>query len=167
RTDEWILAELSNLIEECLKGYEDFNFFIPSNKIREFVWNLFASHYIEMVKSRAYGNGFRKEEKEAAWFTLHTCLKSLLLLLAPISPFITDYIWKKLYSKKSIHLETFPKPKWKNDMTKLTKNLVEFNSRVWEEKKKKGISLKEAIKVEIPEELKVFEKDLKVMHNIL
>jgi valyl-tRNA synthetase len=120
-----------------------------------------------MVKPRAYGKGFSKEEKEAALFTLHTCLKTILLLLAPIAPFITDFIWRELYSKESIHLQKFPKPKWKKEMAKLTKSLIEFNSKIWEEKKKKGISLKETIEAKIPEELKVFEKDLKAMHNII
>ncbi|MEM5879319.1 MAG: valine--tRNA ligase [Candidatus Aenigmatarchaeota archaeon] len=165
-TDEWILAELSKLIEECLKGYEDFNFFIPATKIREFTWNLFASHYLEMVKPRAYGQGFGKEEQEAAWFTLHTCLKNILLLLAPITPFITEKIWLELYSKESIHLQNFPKAEWKSELEKLTEKVVEFNSRVWNLKKEKQLSLKDEIEIEIPGELKVLEKDLKAMHNI-
>ena len=36
------------------KGYEEYNFFIPAIAIREFTWNGFAAHYIEMVKARAY-----------------------------------------------------------------------------------------------------------------
>ena len=166
KTDKWILAELSNLIEACLKGYADFNFFVPASKIREFAWNLFASHYVEMVKPRAYGQ-FSKAEQRAAWFTLHTCLKTLLLLLAPIAPFVCEAIWLKLYSKKSIFLERFPKARWKSKLSKLTQKLVEFNSEVWEAKKRKGLSLKDSIKFEIPKELKIFEKDLKAMHNIL
>jgi valyl-tRNA synthetase len=165
KTDKWILAELSKLIKDCLKGYEDFNFFIPSNKIREFVWNLFAPHYIEMAKARAYGKASKAEQK-SAWFTLHTCLKTILLLLAPITPFITDYIWQQLYSKKSIHLEQFPKARWKIELAKFTSKITEFNSKVWSEKKKKGLSLASKIKIKIPRELKPFEKDLKTMHSI-
>jgi len=166
KTDRWILAELSNLTKECLKGYKDFNFFIPSNKIREFTWNTFASHYLEMVKARAYGQGFSKQEQKAAWFTLHACLKTILLLLAPITPFITDFIWRKLYIKKTIHSEQFPKAEWKSDLKKLTSKLIEFNSEIWERKKKEGLSLKESIEIEIPKELKMFKKDLMAMHNI-
>ena len=165
-TDKWILSELSELIKECLKGYKNFNFFVSSNKIREFSWNLFASHYIEMVKARAYGQGFNKEEQRAAWFTLHTCLKTILLLLAPIAPFMTDFLWRELYSKRSIHLEKFPKPKWRSKLKELTEDLIEFNSKVWDMKKRKGISLKEEVEVEIPVKLKPFEKDLRAMHRI-
>lgn len=167
-TDEWILGELNTLIEDCKKGYEDFNFYIPANKIREFVWNLFAPHYMEMIKARAYGEGFNEEEQKSAWYTLHICLKNILMLLAPITPFITDYIWRNIYHKKSIHAETFPskREKWKTELVKLTQKLMKFNSKVWLEKKKRGLSLKEEIKIKIPRNLKPFEKDLIAMHNI-
>jgi len=165
-SDRWILAELSNLINESLDGYRDFNFFIPANRVREFTWNLFASHYIELVKARAYGSGFDEREQEAAWYTLHEVLKSILLLLAPITPFITDAIWRELYSTSSIHLERFPKPVWSTKPSELTPKLVEFNSMVWEEKKRRGLSLKDRIELEVPEELKPFERDLVAMHNL-
>src|SRR5207245_6698523 len=52
-TDEWILAELNRLVESCRGAYEDLNLFLPSNRCREFLWNLFAPHSVEMVKARA------------------------------------------------------------------------------------------------------------------
>ncbi|MBS3055099.1 MAG: valine--tRNA ligase [Candidatus Aenigmarchaeota archaeon] len=164
-TDRWILAELNKVIEDCMKGYEDFNFFIPANRIREFVWNVFAPHYLEMSKARAYGTNFSKEDQKAAWFTLNECLKSILLLLAPITPFLSDFVWRTLYGKKSIHIEQFPKTRWKSDLGKLTQDIIDFNSVVWNKKKEKNISLKDPIKIEIPKDLKEFEKDLIVMHN--
>jgi len=57
-SDKWILSELDSLVKECKKGYDEYNFFIPAIAIREFTWNLFAAHYIEMVKGRAYGIDF-------------------------------------------------------------------------------------------------------------
>jgi valyl-tRNA synthetase len=166
-TDKWILAELSKLIKDCRKGYEDFNFFIPATKIREFTWNIFADHYVEMCKARAYGEGFTQVEQESAWFTLHACLETILALLAPICPFITDFISRKIYDSQSIHTKPFPKTRWKITEAKLTQKILEFNSKIWEEKKKRGLSLRDEIEAEIPKELKVFEKDLKAMHNIV
>lgn len=165
-TDELILAELTNLIKKSIQGYKDFNFFIPSNEIREFTWNLFAAHYIEMCKARAYGQGFNKKEQEAAWFTLHYCLKTILTLLAPITPFISDKIWRELYSKKSIHTEEFPKEEWDTAPAELTEKLKELNSRIWDAKKKRGLSLKDEIEINIPTELEEFKKDLIAMHKI-
>ena len=49
-------TNLNLLIDECIKGYEKLDFNIPARLIRTFVWDLFASHYLEMVKPRAYNS---------------------------------------------------------------------------------------------------------------
>jgi len=168
-SDKWILAELAKLTDECMKGYNDFNFFIPATKIREFAWNTFAAHYLEMAKTRAYGQNknFSRDEQLAAWFTLHHCLRVLNLLLAPIAPFLTEVIWQKLYGEESIHKQEFPQAEFKSSaMASLTQKLVDFNSQVWDEKKKKNLSLKDPLKLKISAELKQFEKDLVAMHNL-
>lgn len=177
-TDRWILSELDTLIKECHKGYAEYNFFIPAIAIREFTWNVFAAHYIEMVKGRAYGIGFSDKESQAAIHTLHFILNTILRLLAPITPFITEYLWQKLYattqdedSTKSIHKERQPVPNENDTSTSkeykdITKSITEFNSTVWNEKKSKNLSLKEQINIKIPDTLKPFEKDLCAMHNI-
>jgi valyl-tRNA synthetase len=165
-TDKWILAELQKLVAECKKGFDDFNFFIPATSIREFTWNLFAAHYIEMVKGRAYSTGFTKEEQDAALFTLHKVLSTLLLLLAPITPFITDHLWQTLYSDKSVHKERFPDTQPHEDLTEFTKPITEFNSNVWNKKKEQGLSLKDPIDFPVPENLQPFAKDFQAMHNL-
>jgi valyl-tRNA synthetase len=165
-TDKWILSELNRLVVECRKGYDDYNFFIPAVAIREFTWNIFAAHYIEMVKARAYGEGFSSEEKNAAIFTLHKTLSTILKLLAPITPFISDYLWQTLYSTESIHREKQVEAESIEDFTEITKAIVEFNSKVWNDKKEKGLSLRDSIDICIPSNLKSFEKDLRSMHNL-
>ena len=167
-TDRWILAELSVLVERCIKGYNEFNFFIPSNAVREFIWNIFAPHYIEMVKTRAYGQ-MGEEKQRSACYTLHRCLSTILLLLAPITPFITDYIWMTLYSNQSIHKERLPTESEydKRGMLKYTDMIVDFNSSIWNRKKSEGKSLKDAIEADIPEVLEPFKDDIISMHNIV
>jgi len=164
--DKWILSELKRTYDKCLEGYKSFNFFIPATEAREFLWNLFAAHYIEMVKKRAYGEGFNEEEQKAAWYTLHRVMKTLLKLLAPIIPFVTDFIWMKMYGRESIHTQLFEERFEVEDLSSYTPKIVEFNSKVWKEKKDRGLSLKDSIKVEIPKELNIFERELKLMHNI-
>ena len=166
-TDKWILSELDKLIKECQRGYEKYNFFIPAIALREFTWNLFAANYIEMVKARAYGIGFSEEEKNAAIKTLHKVLSTILKLLAPITPFITDHLWQTLYSEQSIHKQKQAEPESHEDYTHLTKEIIEFNSQVWNQKKSEGLSLKDSISIQIPEKLSTFGKDFTSMHNIL
>ena len=165
-SDRWILGELSLLIESCRKGYEEFNFFVPATSIREFTWNVFAAHYIEMVKPRAYGLGFDEEEKVSTWYTLHKSFSTILLLLSPILPFITDHLWRALYSGESIHKQRFPEQIWSTELANYTKQISDFNSFVWNSKKEKGMSLKDPIKINIPSELELFRKDLVAMHSI-
>ena len=165
-TDKWILSELGNLVAECERGYSEYNFFVSATAIREFVWNVFAAHYIEMVKARAYGSDFGESDRDAAIFTLHKVLSTILRLLAPITPFITDHLWQSLYSEKSIHLEKSVEKEDVQDLSKFTSEIIEFNSQVWNEKKSKNLSLKDSINITIPPNLEPFTKDLQKMHNL-
>ena len=174
-TDEWIISELSILIEDCKKGYNDFNFFVPSNAIREFTRNLFAAHYIEMVKARAYNQEDSIGHKSAI-FTLHLCLSTILLLLAPICPFITEELWTKIYSAKSIHVQHLPDFSQGDyhELSKYTGLITDFNSKVWNKKKEtisektgKPLSLKDPLEISIPTELNLFKKDLGLMHSLI
>jgi valyl-tRNA synthetase len=165
-TDKWVLTELAKLQEECVAAYENYDVFTVATKTREFLRNVFASHYLEMAKGRAYGDGVTKEEQEAAWFTLHTVVKEMLLLLAPITPYVADYIWRRLYGGQSVHLEKFSKPKRYDVSEKVGQSILEFNSQVWEAKRGKGLTLRDQIETTIPTSLKPFEKDLVRMHHI-
>ncbi|NWK02278.1 valine--tRNA ligase [Marine Group I thaumarchaeote] len=165
-TDKWIISELDKLVKDCKAGFGEYNFFIPAIAIREFTWNIFAAQYIEMAKARAYGIGFSDAERDGAIYTLHKVLSTLLKLLAPITPFITDFLWQTLYSDKSIHTEQQAKEESNEDLTQHTQAISEFNSKVWNEKKEKGLHLPDSIKIEIPKELEIFKKDLVAMHHL-
>src|SRR5437899_1360689 len=161
-TDEWILAELNRLVESCRGAYEDLNLFLPSNRCREFLWNLFAPHYVEMVKARAY------EGDTGARWTLHACLRDLLRLLAPVIPFSTDKIWRSVYDG-SVHAERFPMPRDGIPASRadFTEGLLAFNADVWKRKRDQGLSLNvELPGVDVPPGLKPFEGDLKRMHHL-
>lgn len=170
--DKMILAELNELIRECKSGYDNMDIFVPANAIRTFTWSIFADHYIEAAKSRAYNrsNRFNSQLQRGAWYTLHNCLVTLLKLLAPIIPFITEAIWQELYSKESIHTQRFPEAKaeWQSDMNRLLGKFTEFNNAIWRYKKEKSLALSQemAATVYAPAELKPFEDDLKAMHRI-
>ncbi|HEU5462139.1 MAG TPA: class I tRNA ligase family protein, partial [Nitrososphaeraceae archaeon] len=173
-TDKWILAELNKLINTCIKGYENYNFFIPATSIRDFTWNIFAAHYVEMIKGRVYDDE-NKNFQISSLYTLHRCFSTILLLVAPICPFITDKLWKTLYSSESIHKQRFPKTNdFFQEFEKYTEKIIEFNSLVWNKKKNsinpstgKPLSLKDSTSISVPSELTEFEHDLKNMHNLI
>ncbi|MDF2737523.1 MAG: valS, partial [Nitrososphaeraceae archaeon] len=108
-------------------------------------------------------------------YTVHKCFSIILLLLAPICPFITEKLWKTLYSTDSIHIQLFPESDdFFNDFEKYTKKIIDFNSHVWNKKKEsinpntgRSLSLKDAISIDVPSELNEFKQDLKSMHNLI
>ena len=170
--DEMILAQLNDLIRECRSGYEELDVYVPANAVRSFAWNVFADHYIEAAKSRAYNEHGEFDEKlqRGAWYTLHVCLNTILRLLAPICPFVTEALWRELYSNESIHLQPFPQEnkELESNLKTLSAQLMSFNTAVWKYKKEKNRALSQEIATTVygPRELKVFEADLKAMHKI-
>jgi valyl-tRNA synthetase len=166
-TDHWILSELNQLIQRATEGYTKLDFLIPSRELRIFTWDLFASHYLELIKGRAYSEQ-NHTGRTAAWYTLHTVLKAILKLLAPICPYITDKIHRELYdSQTSIHKHLFPKPIEGITNDHPTESLTQFNATIWKYKKDHKMSLRETVPtVMAPTTLKPYKKDLEHMHNI-
>ncbi len=128
---------------------------------------------MEMVKGRFYDTTDELGQRSAV-FALHTCLATILLLLAPICPFITEELWTTIYSSRSIHLEPMPKSQSDDqEMTGYTRTIMDFNSMVWNKKKEsisqetgKPLSLKDFIDITVPAELDLFKNDLQMMHNL-
>ena len=167
--DQLFTDYIERLTDETDKSYTDYDFYHPAIKLRMFLWEIFASHYIEVVKARAYNSEskFSKEESESAKYTLHFLLERFLYLSYPIIPQITTLIAEE----KGISLlkSDWPKSaKSKKDSLALIEKIMEFNSLVWKTKKEKGLSLRSEIKgIKIPKELEIFNKDLIIAHNIV
>jgi valyl-tRNA synthetase len=155
------------LTKRTENSFFSYDFNHPAQELRQFLWDVFASHYIELVKNRAYNEEkrFTSDESDSAKYTLHYIHERLLLLLYPIIPQISHFIAKD----KGIDLLSFAWPEYKevaSDISLVSK-IMDFNSFVWKSKKEKGISLKEKIEgIEIPTELKDFEKDLRAAHGV-
>ncbi|MFW9852498.1 MAG: valine--tRNA ligase [Candidatus Thorarchaeota archaeon] len=169
--DEWILSELSEAIDESKNGYEIYDFQIPSRTLRNFTWDLYASHYIELVKGRAYNrnNRYTESQQKAAWYTLHKAFKEVLKAFAPIIPFVTDLVYRGLY-QKTVHLEEFPicdEIISESKYTELTAQIMELNSTIWKHKKDMKLSLNNPIKqAYLSETFEPFGNDLCSMHGI-
>ncbi len=167
-TDKWILNEMNSIVKLAKERYESYDFHNPAIAIRHFIWETFSSHYLELVKNRAYnqGNSFKKEEQDAALHTLRHCLNTTLKLLAPINPLITYAIYQD-FSGKDIHSEEFPEEQDDHKIPFTTEDITKVNGDIWKAKKDAGQSLKAEIsEVTLPENLKTAEKDLVAAHTI-
>ena len=160
---------LDNIGYEVFKtdqSYGQYDFHKPMVNLRNFLWETFASHYIELVKARAYNEqkNFKKEEHESAIYTLYEILGKLIMLLSPIIPQVTSVIADEL----KISLDKFPEGlENPNDALWIVNAIKDFNRDVWKTKKDLKIPLRNPItKISIPNNLRRFEKDLKAAHNL-
>uniref|UniRef100_A0A7C4D6X5 Valine--tRNA ligase n=1 Tax=Staphylothermus marinus TaxID=2280 RepID=A0A7C4D6X5_STAMA len=150
--DEATIIYLNNILREVDKAYSDLDVYTPIDAIYKFTWNYFASHYIELIKNRAYNMNKKYSivEQKSAWYTLHYVLNRVLRALAPIMPFITDAIYEKLYDE-TVHKTKFPEPEneWLGKDYSLVNNIIELNSTIWSFKKKNNIRFSEPLREEI------------------
>jgi len=168
KLDKLFLDYIEDLTKFCDENYSIYDFNKPSQKLRSFLWDVFASNYIELVKARAYNqeNKFSKEESDSAKWTLYSLLEKMLILIYPVVPQISSTIGKS-FGLDLLRIE-WPKTKKINSDLSLVEKIIEFNSEVWKIKKEKGITLRDPIsEIKIPTELKDFENDLKVCHNLI
>ena len=89
------------------------------------------------------------------------------MLLGPITPFLTDHVWRQLYSKDSIHLQRFPRALWSKAHRRHTEKMLAFNRDVWRIKEEKDLALRDPLEMEVPKALAPFRKDLIKMHSLI
>jgi valyl-tRNA synthetase len=134
--------------------------------IKNFTTGIFASHWLEMAKTRLYSGNI-----SATW-TLHRIVRDIITVFTPICPFFCHYISSTIYEKSSIIIDKYPDsriliPQKLKNISTISSKLIDFNSYIWKLKKENGISLKSAISgITIPEDIEVLSEALKNMHNL-
>lgn len=114
--DKWLLSRINTLIEEVTENLENFYFNKAGKAIVNFIVEDLSRTYIKKVRDRTWVNAEGKS-KQAALSTLYEVLITTTKLLAPISPFITEYMYQELCGLKkgakghSVFESGWPKPK--------------------------------------------------------
>ena len=112
--DRWILSELNTLVKDVTNYLEDSDPTPAARRIDAFVNENLSNWYVRLNRKRFWG-GELTADKLAAYQTLYTCLETVVMLAAPIAPFITDRIFCDLnavsgrHSEESVHLAEYPK----------------------------------------------------------
>ena len=169
-TDKVFLDYLNIEISEIDKSYNSYDFWKPTITLRNFLWEVFASHYVELIKSRAYNQDkkFSKEESESAMWTLHELLEKLITLFYPIIPQVTSVIGNELGLK--LHESKFPegmKDAHKSDSMAEANKIMIVNREIWKIKKDMGLNLRDPLKhFVISNDLVKFRDDIIACHNL-
>ena len=107
--DKWILSKLDTTLEKVNMHYSNYQFNEAIKVIYDFTWNEFCNWYIEIAKIKF--NSSNQLEKNNTFLVARDILKKVLLILHPISPFITEEIWSYLKNRddKDIIVSSWPK----------------------------------------------------------
>ena len=109
--DKWILAQYQGTVTQVRQYIDSYRFDMAANALYEFTWNQFCDWYLELTKPVLFkGND---AQQRATRHTLVTVLESLLRLMHPIMPFITETIWQSVkplanIQADSIMLQAYP-----------------------------------------------------------
>ena len=106
--DRWIISLLNSLIKEVTEQFNDYEPTRATRAISEFVSENLSNWYVRLNRKRFWG-GEMNEDKLAAYQTLYQCLENIARLMAPVSPFYSDMLYRDLTgSAKSVHLMPYP-----------------------------------------------------------
>jgi valyl-tRNA synthetase len=109
--DRWILASLQSVAQSAGAAFDRYDYATAKNDVETFFWRDLSDNYLEMAKRRLYDAEIPGHE--AARYTLHTTLLTVLKLFAPILPYVTDEIFRRLFASDghpSIHRSAWPRP---------------------------------------------------------
>ncbi|MAR77557.1 MAG: valine--tRNA ligase [Gammaproteobacteria bacterium] len=92
----WVMNELDKCKKITQSSIEEYKFNEAANELYRFTWNVFCDWYLEFSKN-IYDNNNDEEIKETRNVTSYI-LKNILIMLHPIMPFFTEYLWKEASS---------------------------------------------------------------------
>jgi len=90
--DRWILSRLATVTHETTAALADYRYADAAKCLYGFAWDEFCSFYVEMVKARLNDSAARPTAQRVLAHTLDT----LLRLLHPMVPFVTEEVWQLL-----------------------------------------------------------------------
>lgn len=107
--DKWLISKINTFIIESRRAYDDLDFHEVVRLSMDFVDNL-SNFYLRLSRRRFWAEDVT-EDKLAAYSTLYTAIMTCSKVLAPIVPFVSDYLYLSLHGPyESIHLDSFPEP---------------------------------------------------------
>lgn len=111
--DRWILGQFESTVKTYTEHLDNYRFDLAANTLYEFTWNQFCDWYLELTKPVLFkGN---EAQQRGTRHTLITVLESLLRLMHPMMPYITETIWQRVAplagletANTSIMIQAFP-----------------------------------------------------------
>jgi isoleucyl-tRNA synthetase len=128
--DRWILERLNDVVAECRKAYENFEFRKVFNSLNQFCTADLSAVYVDVTKDRMYCDAAGSLRRRASQTAMYELFSSITRLLAPILVYTADEAWEHAtFTNGSIHEQDFPAANplhASGDATKLMDRLFEI-----------------------------------------
>lgn len=149
--DKWLLSSLQKMVQDVTEAFDNFQFNLALEAIREFTWHSLADNYLEAVKYRLQPHNDRASQ-EAVQHCLHESLLTICKLIAPICPHISESIYHKIPKEtdaQSVHRTRWPDANpvlLRSDWVRDGQLVIDTIASGRRKKAEKGLALKAPLK---------------------
>ncbi|MGB0453518.1 MAG: valine--tRNA ligase [Bacteriovoracaceae bacterium] len=166
--ERWILSELNSTVKIMNDSIEEYRFDDSSSAIYSFVYDKFCSWFIEISKNILYGEDETLKASRAS--VLKHCFKSIVKLLHPFCPFVTEEIWSHLKTQDEDLLIIQEYPEFNSELEfsddqKLMNTFIDVVTTIRNLRASVNVKPKEEVEVHLfndnQEEVKYFEENSK------
>jgi len=152
--DKWISSALNTLVKKVIYSLDDYEPTVAGRLIEDFVDEELSNWYVRLSRRR-FWKGEYEQNKRSAYQTLYECLETLSRLIAPISPFFADWLFRNLNGVTgrlpfdSVHFTDFPNVKnaaIDTDLEERMKLAQDASSLILSLRKKINIKVRQPLK---------------------
>ena len=161
--DKWLLSKLNKLVKEVNTAYEEYDLNKVTRLVVPFLNDDFSNWYIRSNRRRFWDSEL-SDSKKTVYLTTYEVLVTLCKLTAPITPFLTEEIYRNLTDEESVHLTDFPKYD-----SKLVNKEAETRMDLVREVCSLGRNARETVNIKVRQPIKQIilpEKDKEVIKDL-
>ncbi|QOR34080.1 isoleucine--tRNA ligase [Clostridium sp. 'deep sea'] len=141
--DRWIISKYNNLVKDVNQAMDDYNLTQAVRRLQQFVNEDLSNWFIRRNRRRFWATELTNDKK-SVYKTTYEVLVGISQLMAPISPFLAEELYKNLTGEQSVHLSTYPKSN-----SSLINELTEKRMDLVRDLVKLGRSGRESVKIKV------------------
>jgi len=151
--DRWIISSLHTLIQQVTQAMDEYEPTVAGRYMETFLDEQLSNWYVRLCRRR-FWKGEYEHDKICAYQTLYECLETLVKLMAPISPFFSDAVFRRLNAitgrlpHSSVHHALYPV----SDAQVINRQL-EDRMQLAQEVSSLGLSLRKKVSIKVRQPL--------------
>lgn len=159
--DRWLLSKYHHLIQDVTNYFEEYDLNKVVRAIASFVSEDLSNWYIRRNRNRFWSSDFN-DSKKSVYLTTYEVLVGISQLIAPITPFVSEELYRNLTGEDSVHLSNYPvcSETFFDDLLEEKMNLVRNLIRI-------GRNIREEVKIKVREPILEAFLDQKLQEKLV